>query len=50
MDSVTGFQKVLEALKDAGQYIAPAVKALMNVLMLIFEALASLIKEGLGKI
>jgi hypothetical protein len=50
MDSAAGFQKVIEALKEAGQYIAPAAKALLNVLMLIFETLASLIKEGLGRL
>ncbi|MFA4999460.1 MAG: hypothetical protein WC519_01905 [Parcubacteria group bacterium] len=49
MDSAGGFQKVLEALKDAGQYIMPAVKALLNVLVLLFDALANLIRQGLGK-
>jgi hypothetical protein len=47
MDSTAEFQKVIEALKEAGQYIAPAVKALANVLMLLFRALANFIGEVL---
>ncbi|MCK9187300.1 MAG: hypothetical protein PHS16_02645 [Candidatus Colwellbacteria bacterium] len=49
MDTTGAIQKVIEAFKDAGQYIIPAVKALLNVFALIFETLANLIRDGLGK-
>jgi hypothetical protein len=42
-------EKILEALKDAGQYIVPAIRALLNVFAIIFETLANLIRDGLGR-
>ncbi|MFA5052503.1 MAG: hypothetical protein WC565_00355 [Parcubacteria group bacterium] len=48
MDSAPEFQKVLEALKNSWQYILPAAKALLNVLSLLFDALAKLAREVMG--
>jgi hypothetical protein len=45
MDSTAEFQKVWEALKEAGTYIVPAVKALASVAMTLFRALANLIGD-----
>jgi len=45
MDTAAEFQKVWEALKEASSYIIPAVKALANVAMILFKALANLIGD-----
>ncbi|MDD4931520.1 MAG: hypothetical protein PHG66_05260 [Candidatus Colwellbacteria bacterium] len=42
------FQNLINSLQTAGQALIPAVKAILNVMVLALEALANLIKQGLG--
>ncbi len=50
MESIDGIQKIIEAIQNAGQYIMPAIRALLNVVIVIFEGLANIIREVLGMI
>jgi len=50
MEPVSEIQKILEAIQNAGQYIIPALRSLLNVVVVIFEGLADLIRGVLGMI
>ncbi len=47
---INALQKIIEAIQNAGQYIMPAIRALLNVVIVIFEGLANIIRNILGMI